>query len=378
MIEILQENGELVTAVGTALRAENRPCFLQADLVVAVQSRVLGKSSTSLDKMRFVALGNPSDIDHPSMPAIIQAELSSTFNAINASLILESDASLAIVADLIGEARTMVLNYRQVLMVFVAGHLVIAGMATFSYLFATPNILTYYYIAWLAWVQLPLLAMPLIASRPGANLMAELPSKNDSNHRKNLALSAKRHLWYSIFRLFPTCIVLVVCFMWKLAERCDQPSQVWNLFLWQTLYAKSVDVQGACLNMDNVLSAQMLTLFSFVWFFIFIAATYSTRHASLAKEPLYNPFWYFAAGCALLLQVAYNEAFLASNMGGNNTHLRWLSSAPPYFWLVFVFWPVVILLSSELLKIEERKFFNRTQARLRIVYDTRLGMYSPK
>jgi hypothetical protein len=442
MIGILQENGELVCAVGTGLRFSNAASFKCADLAVSLQSKVVlysqgsplephseaaaggappapapvaGAGAGAGDKAPYgahedgtttppeevapessgatvaaaaAALGATGELEgfggwppanRAAWPAIAHIELGATFSSLQASLVLRNDASLSILGDLIGEARLLMANYRQSVLFIIASQLLLGGIITLSYFFALPDLLSNIHVSWLVWVQVPLLAVPMISNRTRYNLMNEMPSKNDADHEHNLVATARRHTVYLVARLLPTCFAVVIMYMLDLAARvqaagASTENEIWRAMLWLDTTKEAPPlapvIKAACEL------AQCSTMFAVVWFLIAHAVTFFSRHHSLWAEPPTNGYWWLAAVITLLLQICYNQAFLATSL--QDSSFRWFTQAANGFWVIFAIWPIVIVGMAELSKQQDRRLHEKRQRRMRIIYDTRLGMHSPK
>jgi magnesium-transporting ATPase (P-type) len=449
MIGILQENGELVCAVGTGLRFSNAASFKCADLAVSLQSKVVlysqgsplepppcaaagaactaapapapgpgasggaGAGAGAGDKAMYgthddgtstppeevvpeapgatvaaaaAALGSAGELeglgwppaDRAAWPAIAHIELGATFSSLQASLVLRNDASLSILGDLIGEARLLMANYRQSVLFMVAAQLMLGGIISLSYFFALPDVLGNINISWLVWVEVPLLAVPMISNRARYNHMSEMPSKNDADHEQNLVATAHRHTVYLVARLLPTCFAVVLMFMLDLAARAEavgaHQDEVWRAMLW--LDTSNEVLPAAPIIRSAYELSRCSTMFAVVWFLIAHALTFFSRHQSLWAEPPTNGYWWLAALIALLLQIAYNTAFLA--IYGLDVSFRWFTHAATGFWVIFALWPIVIIGMAELSKQQDQRLHDKRQRRMRIIFETRLGMYSPK
>ena len=58
---------------------------------------------------------------------------------------------------------------------------------------------------------------------------------------------------------------------------------------------------------------------------------------------------------------------------------RWLSEADAVVWICgFLIFPFISVCISEITKRNERKWYYKNMQRLRLLFETRLGMYSPR
>mmetsp|Transcript_25014 Transcript_25014/g.79613 ORF Transcript_25014/g.79613 Transcript_25014/m.79613 type:complete len:218 (+) Transcript_25014:1-654(+) len=217
----------------------------------------------------------------------------------------------------------------------------------------------------------------MISNRSNINLMGDLPSKNDKAYV--LAVS-KRYMWYSVPRLLPTSLVVVVLFMWTLAQQAEDSADAWSTFVWARLLDQ--DDQAEPWTALSARMAQCSSIFALVWFMVVHGLTFSFRHASLISSPPTNLGWWISAMVVLLLQLGFSEVYLAAAVAGTGKEsgggFRWLGVVHVGYWVVLVVWPVAIILVAELCKWQDRSLHARNQRRLRVLYETRLGMYSPR
>lgn len=376
MIKILQENGEVVAAVGTGLCADNRLTFREADLAVTLQPKILLRHPVS--HKQFLSTSSLSGPDaaeglaamRGAQPALCALELSSAISSLHSSIVLQSDASLSIVGDLIWEARLLTANYQQALLFMVSAHMLIAGTAALSYIFSIPDIIRPIELSWFLWIQAPLVGLPLLSTRRKRSFMHELPSRDDAQHLKYLAALARRYANYVFVRLAPSCAVLVLSYMWILADASDSPREAWRSFVWTESYVNVLSETE-----EELVHASMG--FLLWWFLTLHAFTFFYRHDSTFQIP-FNHAWFPCAFAALVFQIMYSTVYLHLHAGGEVSAIAWLSEAPVPFWITFSCWPVFIIGIAEATKRTERSLHLRNQRRLRVFFDTRLGMYSPK
>uniref|UniRef100_A0A7S2S564 Cation-transporting P-type ATPase C-terminal domain-containing protein n=1 Tax=Mucochytrium quahogii TaxID=96639 RepID=A0A7S2S564_9STRA len=339
MIQILQEYGEIVAAVGTGLNHPNASIFKQANLGVALQAKVLYRNDESSQlnaaerkPMVFSSAVHASSINNEmlaeeSVPALMQMELAATFSSLNASLIIQSEASLSIIGDLIGEGRVLIANHRQALHFIIVAQVSLGVICLFSYFLCLPDFLSNAHISWLIWVEIPMLGLPILSQRIESNLMTEMPAKNNEDHAKNTQAIAKRYVFYSFFRLVPTCLVIIVLVTWVLIEVSLNPAHTWDHIFWsdngQIKLSKSVEL------------VEVSSLFVLVWFFAVHAITFSHRRASIVVAPPTNLYWWTWAVVAMLAQIAYNELYLYSQGVKQSSPLEWLQIVPSRYWIIF-------------------------------------------
>jgi hypothetical protein len=112
---------------------------------------------------------------------------------------------------------------------------------------------------------------------------------------------------------------------------------------------------------------RMCLRFSFVYCLCWQSMGFIHRTSSIVhRNPFRNIFWSIVAVFIVLAQSTFSLLTIG---------YPWSS---PFLMTTILLWPVVILISDEIVKHHDRVIFRRQQQRLRIVFDTKLGMHSPK
>jgi len=355
MLEILLENGDVVTAVGSSISLDNYFSFKTANLAVVLQSKVLLRGGRLAE-------------------AVLRSlEVSAAFNSIHAVLVLQAEASLSVMGDLIGEARLITANYRQSMYFILGMQLTVATIIVLGFLVCTPIVISAFSVMWLVWVQIPLLGLPMISTRQRNFMLNDIPGKLDLSYVKNINAVASRYWKYTTYRLLPTAAVVIMVYMWEICERSGfRPDVCLSSYFWSP---SSVVFEDA-----NVWNSQASTMLLVVWFFIVNSITMAHRHASLLTEP---PFvfqnwrvthWFVCAAVSLMIQIGFNCLYVLNK----SSPLTWLTELSTFYWCWFAAWPLGIVFISEYTKHDDRKHHAKYVKRLKILFETRLGMYSPK
>jgi len=396
MIEIFEEHGDIAAVVGTGLRLSNRKSFEVASLAIAVQSKVVPsfskktmvKDAPSSRKPYFPsslpthpshdAKGRGSKQNHDvhhmdeALPALIQLEISSTLTSLPCSLVIKSDASLSLVGDLVGEARLLISNYQQALIFIVAGQLVLAGTILVSYFLTMPDVFSMLLISWSQWIVLPILGLPMISTRPRNGYMSDMASKRNQVYKDHLRTLARNYGWYAVVRLLPTCVALVGVYIWIIVDLSGDRKEALSQVFWSSSFDKNL------FDSDEVEIAQAATTFFYVWFMVIHGLTFMHRNRGILAEPPTNIFYFVSAICVICFQLLFNEIFLLVRSQDEYGAFESFRKVPSLAWVVFAIWPFAIILIADFSKKSERKLNETYQRRLRLVYKTRLGMYSPK
>lgn len=160
-------------------------------------------------------------------------------------------------------------------------------------------------------------------------------------------------------------------FIWLLSESFSQSIfLLWNQGF-ESLYGSSP--QGVELSTRLSLS-QAYAMWAFVYWLCWTSASMIQRHRSILNIPPFrNHIWSFIVLLALSIQTLFSFAVVSSSKG-----------QPGFFFPdSTVIWTTLLsaflfLALQEIIKFRERALFRRTQRRLRLVFDTKLGMHSPK
>mmetsp|Transcript_5031 Transcript_5031/g.6349 ORF Transcript_5031/g.6349 Transcript_5031/m.6349 type:complete len:110 (-) Transcript_5031:998-1327(-) len=107
------------------------------------------------------------------------------------------------------------------------------------------------------------------------------------------------------------------------------------------------------------------------------------RRISLFKQRPKNVPWIWCAIAAILLQLAYSEIMISVHFAEEKsrftfTGFQWIVTAGVYSWIVFIVSPFLIILVSEVIKHYDYIHHQKNMRRLRIMFETKLGMWSPK
>lgn len=223
---------------------------------------------------------------------------------------------------------------------------------------------------------LPLVGLPLTLSDPGKDSMNRVPPKNDPaiafGKREGKILS-----WVAFLKALPPAIfpqiVYLIClgeFMihleptlldsacspdigqgdWALVIRCD------------ALRGYSGDAHDM---------ASSIALAEFIICTIVTSAAFIHRTKPLYEEPPWkkNHLWALLSVMGIAVAVLYVYWMLQEDI---------LLVLPWYCFVLFCIMPFLCLFSVEILKRKERRLLDRAEKLRRLLFETRLGMWSPK
>ena len=183
MLSILQENGEIVGALGSAYSSHNFSMLLRAQASIAVQNPLLPPCCTRPNQTGFCTktfnAGAHAQSFGPGVNSRSAAsqllELAGSINSLGSSLVLRRGAlEYPVVYSSLRQARSLLLNYKQSLLFALSMHLLLALFTTFSYCTTLPDIMLPIHVIWISWVPGPLLTLPLIRTPGKLVLLFEL------------------------------------------------------------------------------------------------------------------------------------------------------------------------------------------------------------
>ncbi|TMW61091.1 hypothetical protein Poli38472_014552 [Pythium oligandrum] len=379
MISIFQENDEVVLGVGSSLRASNAALFSKADVAVALQT------------------GHPTLFDEPlphgkdlSMLTEDDLELSQILNTLTCSFSVDgadsSAAGLTQLIELIRLGRCVLANFHQMMAFIFVSQLFLATIILVSYLAPFPFVpqLSCSSIFWVLWVLVPALSLPMLASPEEKDVMKRTPRKNEE---VVLHESLPRLATYFICRHIPAVFLAIFVFEsalgLSLSANRDKLPDKYNTHTWvDFMFSSSLLLQrprppvltAAIDRAEGAMSLMIgLALIS-------ASTSYLYRFESVFfASPLRNRMWMGVAATLLLIQIAVST-LRAGLVGADGLSLgTFVTQVVPWHgWVVVCSWPSVSLLLDELVKKSDRHYLKRYYKFLRMQFDTRLGMWSPK
>uniref|UniRef100_A0A7S4WHY4 Cation-transporting P-type ATPase C-terminal domain-containing protein n=1 Tax=Alexandrium monilatum TaxID=311494 RepID=A0A7S4WHY4_9DINO len=424
MISILQENSECVTCVGSALQP-NFETFRQANISVSVLvgnvpqcRRCLGRREPR--EHRPGQTDNAKDYkdlfifstttmraeyqlaaDLTSLPCALQARHSYTNG---------EQRTLGVLFNAIKESRRCVDCILMVIIHYLCGAVQLAVIVALQSILCLPPPLEGLHVFAMLFVLLPTVSFALLFNAPSPQLMKELPLKKQDE--KTLAQPGRLMLFYTI-RSVPNALVVIAAFMydlhrvfeWQLEEArkgpnwngalaaaCDSFDWIWwfsgdwpscaaamsvaphresagRIFLGQR-----ADIHEASCALVH---AQQWGALLFVIYEVGLAFTFLDRYESLLKRgPLSNKVLCAVAIMILLVHMAVGSVMITISCGSDwhSIHLpRWES------WVACIgIWPLFAIFVSECTKRRDRRYHVQMQKTLRVLFNTRLGMWSPR
>lgn len=367
MISIFQEYEEVVLCVGTSLNERNAPLFTHADLAIAIERKPRVFFSEKIPTAKHTHVLNESDIS-----------LSRILNTLTCSITFSG--SLNAIVDLIRIGREMVRNYQQQLVFNMAAQLFLAGIIVVGQCVPVPPSaeFTGLTVLWFLWIVIPCISLSMIATPNDCQSMTRTPEKNTDGPVEPLS----RYIWYFVLRFMPSVVVAVVIYEWVLGQ-----SLVYSKLSDSWFQAITTREYFATYPYSVQVSSSLDRAEAFLMAFVTISICTSSmsmlyRADSIFVEyPTRNRVWVGTVVVLLILQFGLWIAKSGVEGVDGTSLIGFISDANGlswYFWLLFGLWPLVIVVIDETVKMAHRKILVRYYKFLRMQFDTRLGMWSPK
>eukprot|EP00501_MAST-03F_sp_TOSAG23-6_P001261 GSMAST32.ASY1.ANO1.1308.1 assembled CDS len=220
MINIMQQNGEVVGALGSSMYASNASVLRCADLSIAVY-----------DDPDKVNVGS-------TLPSRRELRLNNTICSLGCELRVDSLQSISVIVRLIKEGRRMlhvwlglykyfftIYNCRQSILFGFFSQVCCGLTILIGQLFDIPIVLTPMCCFWLCCFQIPLLLFPILFTPVEAQAMSRLrvPQKRFVNDE--IVIKRSRILFILLIRCIPIAASTVVIFIWALLELSPEASK---------------------------------------------------------------------------------------------------------------------------------------------------------
>ncbi|KAG7379218.1 hypothetical protein PHYPSEUDO_008869 [Phytophthora pseudosyringae] len=404
MISIFQENDEVVMGVGSSLKESNAPLFSKADLAVALQGGVHAFFDKSIPHGKELPIFSDEDVQFSHILNTLacafrlksapddQEKQSSNSTDSKDDATTGGTASVAHLIELIRLGRRMLTNFHQMNTFIFVSQLFIATIILASYAVPFPHVpqLTCASIYWLLWVLVPALSLAMLASASEKGIMKKTPRKNEEFEMEE---DLSRLVAYFVGRHVPSVLLSIAVFECLLgfslqASNVADPNAFgigkfhgfrWTDFVLDnklvTLRPRPAVVAAA---VDRAEAGMLLIIGICI---VTSSCGYLYRCESIFKlSPFRNIMWVTTA-CALLCLQFFLSMLRAGIVGADGVTLwHFVSQSVPWaFWVVTLgVWPLVIMGIDEAIKTHDKRHLVRYNKFLRMQFDTRLGMWSPK
>ncbi|GMF12304.1 unnamed protein product [Phytophthora lilii] len=404
MISIFQENHEVVMGVGSSLKESNAPLFSKADLAVAMQGGVHAFFDKPIPQGKELPVFSDEDIQFSHILNTLacafrlksvrdgagnqekQSEWDGEDNATTGGT-----ASVAHLIELIRLGRRMLTNFHQMNTFIFVSQLFIATLILASYIVPFPHVpqLSCASIFWLLWVLVPALSLSMLASASEKGIMKKTPRKNEEFDMEE---DLPRLIAYFLGRHLPSvllCIVVFECLLGFSLEAANNSDYSafgtkfsgfrWIDFIFDselvTRRPRPVVIEAA---VDRAEAGMLLMIGLCI---LTSSCGYLYRCESMFKlSPFRNIMWVAVASTLFCLQFVLS--MLRAGLVGADGVTLWhfvSQSVPLVFWIaILCVWPFIIIIVDEAIKTHDKRHLVRYSKFLRMQFDTRLGMWSPK
>jgi hypothetical protein len=388
MISIFQENDEVVMGVGSSLKASNAALFAKADISVALQTGFHTLFDEQLPRGMQAPVFSQDDV-----------EFSQLLNTLACSFSVQSSDSscssghatsgLPQLIELIRLGRCMLTNFHQMIAFIFVSQLFLATLILATYIVPFPSVpqLSCGSIFWFLWVLVPALSLSMLASPEEKDVMKRTPRKNEAISLGDSDSDMPRLAWYFVLRHVPSVVVAILIyesiFGFSLEANRATLDESHRSYRWIDFVLHSSITQErprptpVVAAMDRAEAAMIF----FVGISVIVSSTsYLYRCESIfAASPLRNRIWTATASVLVGVQLVVSVGCAGlTGRDGMTLSVFVVHVVPWYYWCGLLSWPVVTLVVDEVVKSHDRHHLTRYYKFLRMQFDTRLGMWSPK
>ena len=376
MIQIMQENGEVVLCMGNPWVRDNLPLFGQAEIGLSLlpsphDTCVHDKTWLQHDDMTNVSEQWPSPLN-----------LAAAINSYTCDVCLSRDADVSIQA-VVKHSRHL-LGCMQRLLLFGFGcSLSIAIVLLISNIFFLPPPLSGGHVFWLVLFVIPILSLSLLSVQIDPSIKQQMPDRNKTGCMERFLL-----FLYFLATYLPSALVFTILFGVTLHDLCNLiPNTDCHTLLGSqnvsdvTGMSNTTDTGWLVGNRQGLVLAQDCICFLFTFTFLAISLRFIHRTEPFWRLWKYISWQYITAFLSLaILQIVYFtiSQILESENSRQRGYMVWsLSQVPVYMWVFLILWPIAQILLQELLRSCDRRQYVKSQRRLRLSFETKLGMNSP-
>ncbi|KAJ3021631.1 hypothetical protein HKX48_008112 [Thoreauomyces humboldtii] len=348
MVRIFQEQGEVVCCIGSSLNEMNVECFSLADVSIAIDPLSALKSR-----------------NHPPTGPLSPLSLGAAFASSPCAFSLHSDTSIYSLSQIIRDARTISDSGRQAIAFYLGCQTSLPFIMILASCMLLPPVFTGYQLMWLLWVVLPPLTLSFMFSPYDPHIMTRMPAKNTAHLKDKW-----RFVSYFVARFIAPILVSIGVFAVTLSEFNGEASDVTQAFgnfgngSWMRLTDRE---QWA------LLYAQNCTMFVWVVLMVTVSASFLHRTDSLLRRPpWHNRVWVLAALTSIALQAVFMAVSVAPRSVYSLSVVKWWA-----YVVALVAAPAISIALQELVKVHDRRAWEKFQKRSKLEFNTKLGMHSP-
>lgn len=361
MIKILQENGEVVLCIGSALNMDSTPSYAQADVAAAMQPL----PSQCLDANTSESCRPPLLTSRRFATRRTTGCISADITCLPCSFVLHCNTPFDALLILLREGRHLLRNITQSANLFLSLSLLCFGVHLLCTLLLLPEPLNGYQLLWLTLIEWPLLSFSLLPLHIPQKTMSQLVSNNVIN--RTVVWRSARH---ALFLVTPA--VLISCAVFLLAFQ-----NIWDRSDWTCLFGFHPESNEDFHSTDfwhTMKYSSNLVMLTLVWCGIAISASYTHPSKSIWRvAPIRSLPWLIPAICSLVAQLCFFVVSLASlDQFDLISRVHW------YVWVIMALSGPALCVTDLAVKRGQRAWYKRYQLEMRLLFDTKLGMHSPK
>jgi transmembrane protein 94 len=390
MVSMQQEYGQhIVLCVGSATDAANTGAFAQADISFAIEPEFKGCAHEVHPHDR----SGKAEFDGLAFDDVISSahfresgsshSLSCDLTALPCHFILHRYSKFSHIVTMVKTGRHMLVNVKMLLLFYMFGCIwvhaanVLAALVSPHWFVMQSGI----QLLWVTVVLLPLFCVMLLFTAREQAIMHQFPEKN-SLVPERITSAVRRHLYRGLVAV----LVSVSVFLAALNVFWEDFSP--SLFFGVGLTDDDVAKLESPKFEHAQAYAQECVLWALIFLFSFQSWSYAHHSASVLKAMCGSKqgkrearvfrsrqFWFMAV--AVALQAVWTAISLSwrpslFSVSDYKDEAWWILAA------VFLSIPLLVVALDECLKVFERKEYADHQLLLKLLFDTKLGRYSPR
>lgn len=196
----------------------------------------------------------------------------------------------------------------------------------------------------------------------------------------------------SFFKFFPSICILVVFHFLSLYFKCKidtkaikqssnfsiaysiAPKVYCHLFLFDIYNLNIQNSYDYWSNNESVLFSQLFNHIFLSIYFVFLSINFVCIEKNIwSYIPTRNKTWTNTVFIVLFIHLMY----LFVKLYTMNNIKYYFNSIPIIYWIVTIIWPIILIIFNEFYKMFEIKEILRQYKKIRLDFDTKLGMNSP-
>lgn len=364
MFKIMQENGEVLLCIGNAAVVDNLSLFKHADIGLSILP-----AGSDLRDVECSMHPKITDDNDASSPMGIAASL----NSMTCELHLKRNANVSLHRTII-KARHLLGSIQKCVLFVIGVSMALSCLLLLSIIFFLPSPLSSSHLFWLMLFSTPILSVSLLFSRMDAETETLMPDRAIPSGIKEFRM----FFVYFLLTFFPASVVSLLVFALCLDGLCrSQDGFTCNFIFGNTNGSQNVHLGWKVSNLQGHVLAQDCTMFMFTLYMITFSMLFI--HHTKPMWMLYKYIsWPFILSAVLVLTFEVCYFAISQVIASSSGDMLWsVSAVPLYVWLVGFAWPVLQVVLQELVKYHMRKRFIHSQRKLRLSFQTKLGMNSP-